>query len=101
MGVNDESEIDWKLLSDEDWNLWSAHQLQRRFKYLLNAIDGHDKMQYPGMSDIELLRSLQRSYCCRNFRDSQSEARRYASSGEECSKTVRTAAEYLEGVCRG
>ncbi|KAF8592177.1 hypothetical protein K439DRAFT_1325062 [Ramaria rubella] len=48
MDVRDDTEIDWKLLPDEDWNLWSAHLLQRRWRTLKHAIKGHEEMTFQG-----------------------------------------------------
>ncbi|KAH9482558.1 DNA-binding protein REB1 [Psilocybe cubensis] len=31
LNVRDDTEIDWKVIPDPDWNLWSAHTLQRRW----------------------------------------------------------------------
>lgn len=67
--MNDESEVDWKRLGDDDWNLWSAHQLQRRFKGLMRSIKGYDTMPFTGeyisfaltcgsLSPLELLEIL-------------------------------------------
>src|ERR1700733_690272 len=48
LGVRHDSEIDWKTLSDPDWNLWSAHDLQRRWRTMKNSIRGHDNMTHAG-----------------------------------------------------
>lgn len=48
MNVRDDSEIDWKLLSDNDWNLWSAHSLQRRWLTLKRSIRGYEDMSHQG-----------------------------------------------------
>ncbi len=40
LDVRDDSEIDWKLLNDDDWNLWSAHSLQRRWLSLKRSVEG-------------------------------------------------------------
>lgn len=37
--VSHDSEIDWKQLPDPTWNLWSAHQLQRRWTRLKSRVD--------------------------------------------------------------
>lgn len=49
LNVRDDSEIDWKLLSDDDWNLWSAHSLQRRWLTLKRGIRGHEEMTHQGV----------------------------------------------------
>ena len=48
MNVRDDTEIDWKLIPDPDWNLWSAHTLQRRWLTLKNSIKGHEDMTHKG-----------------------------------------------------
>jgi hypothetical protein len=52
LSINDDTEIDWKLLNDPDWNLWSAHQLQRRFQTLKKSVKGHESMSFHG--DLQL-----------------------------------------------
>ncbi|KAI0311964.1 hypothetical protein OF83DRAFT_1148397, partial [Amylostereum chailletii] len=52
MHVNDDSEIDWKLLPDPDWNLWSPHVLQRRWLTLKRGIQGHEDMTHADIMDI-------------------------------------------------
>ncbi|EJD36576.1 hypothetical protein AURDEDRAFT_117052 [Auricularia subglabra TFB-10046 SS5] len=44
LGVQHDSEINWLSLNDEDWNLWSAHQLQRRWQTMKRAVHGHEQM---------------------------------------------------------
>jgi hypothetical protein len=48
MNVTDDSEIDWKLLSDEGWNLWSPHILQKRWMNMKKSIVGHEDMPFHG-----------------------------------------------------
>ena len=48
--VNDDTEIDWKTLPDPDWNLWSAHTLQRRWLTMKKSIKGYEEMSHQGMS---------------------------------------------------
>jgi hypothetical protein len=48
MNVRDDTEIDWKLIPDPDWNLWSAHTLQRRWLTLKNSVKGHEDMTHQG-----------------------------------------------------
>ncbi|EJD01617.1 uncharacterized protein FOMMEDRAFT_88468 [Fomitiporia mediterranea MF3/22] len=52
LNVNDDSEIDWKLLVDDDWNLWSAHTLQRRWMTLKRSVRGHEEMSHQEIMDI-------------------------------------------------
>jgi len=52
LNINDDTEIDWKLLNDEDWNLWSAHQLQRRFQTLKKSVKGYETMTFHEILDI-------------------------------------------------
>ncbi|KAF5364102.1 hypothetical protein D9756_000378 [Leucocoprinus leucothites] len=48
LGVRDDTEIDWKTLSDPDWNLWSAHTLQRRWLTMKRSIKGFENMTHAG-----------------------------------------------------
>jgi Myb-like DNA-binding protein REB1 len=48
LGVRDDTEIDWKTLSDPDWNLWSAHTLQRRWLTMKRSIKGYENMTHGG-----------------------------------------------------
>jgi hypothetical protein len=90
----DDSEIDWKTLPDPNWNLWSAHTLQRRWLTMKRSVRGHEDMThagwdfqpivcgFAGMTDIYL--SMQRSWtscvsrsCIHRVRDrGQSSARK-------------------------
>lgn len=54
LSINDDTEVDWKMLNDEDWNLWSAHQLQRRFRALKRSIKGHESMSFHGEYSVLL-----------------------------------------------
>jgi hypothetical protein len=48
LNVRDDTEIDWKTLSDEGWNLWSAHSLQRRWLTLKKSVKGYESMTHEG-----------------------------------------------------
>ena len=48
MNVRDDTEIDWKLLPDENWNIWSAHSLQRRWLTMKRGIKGYEEMSHAG-----------------------------------------------------
>ena len=48
LNVRDDTEIDWKTISDADWNLWSAHTLQRRWFTLKRSVKGHENMTHQG-----------------------------------------------------
>ena len=48
LNVRDDSEIDWKLLPDENWNLWSTHALQRRWQTLKRSVKGYEEMSHQG-----------------------------------------------------
>ncbi len=48
MNVRDDTEIDWKLLPDENWNIWSAHSLQRRWLTMKRSIKGFEEMSHTG-----------------------------------------------------
>ncbi|KAF8505698.1 hypothetical protein F5888DRAFT_1651153 [Russula emetica] len=56
--VRDDSEIDWKTLSDPNWNLWSAHTLQRRWLTMKRSIRGHEEMTHSEILDILRLKKL-------------------------------------------
>ena len=49
INVREDTEIDWKTISDADWNLWSAHTLQRRWFTLKRSVKGHENMTHQGM----------------------------------------------------
>jgi hypothetical protein len=49
LGVNDDTEIDWKTLRDDTWNLWSAHMLQRRWTSMKRGIDGYENIPHSGV----------------------------------------------------
>ncbi|KAI0701188.1 hypothetical protein BC835DRAFT_1265131 [Cytidiella melzeri] len=46
LNVRDDSEIDWKTLPDEDWNMWSAHSLQRRWLTMKRSVKGFEDMSH-------------------------------------------------------
>lgn len=46
--MRDDTEIDWKLLPDENWNVWSAHSLQRRWLTMKRSIKGFEEMSHAG-----------------------------------------------------
>jgi hypothetical protein len=48
LNVRDDTEIDWKTISDPQWNLWSAHTLQRRWLTMKRSIKGHEDMTHQG-----------------------------------------------------
>ncbi|KIP08350.1 hypothetical protein PHLGIDRAFT_104482 [Phlebiopsis gigantea 11061_1 CR5-6] len=50
--VNDDSEIDWKKLPDEHWNIWSAHTLQRRWLTMKRSVKGYEDMSHGELMDI-------------------------------------------------
>ncbi|PPQ65964.1 hypothetical protein CVT26_010726 [Gymnopilus dilepis] len=50
LNVRDDTEIDWKLISDPDWNLWSAHTLQRRWLTLKKSVKGYEDMTHQGIA---------------------------------------------------
>lgn len=50
--VRDDTEIDWKTLPDQDWNLWSAHSLQRRWLTMKRSIKGYEDMTHQEIMDI-------------------------------------------------
>ncbi|RXW25268.1 hypothetical protein EST38_g638 [Candolleomyces aberdarensis] len=52
LNVNDDTEIDWKTLPDHDWNLWSAHTLQRRWLTMKRSVKGHEEMSHQEIMDI-------------------------------------------------
>ncbi|KAF9006580.1 hypothetical protein BDQ17DRAFT_1239040 [Cyathus striatus] len=52
LNVRDDTEIDWKTLPDPDWNLWSAHTLQRRWLTMKRSIKGFEDMTHQEIIDI-------------------------------------------------
>ncbi|KAF8914185.1 hypothetical protein CPB84DRAFT_1811578 [Gymnopilus junonius] len=52
LNVRDDTEIDWKLIPDADWNLWSAHTLQRRWLTLKKSVKGYEDMTHQEIMDI-------------------------------------------------
>ncbi|KAG6833913.1 hypothetical protein H0H87_007924 [Tephrocybe sp. NHM501043] len=52
LNVNDDTEIDWKLLPDPGWNIWSAHSLQRRWLTMKRGIKGWEEMSQQEILDI-------------------------------------------------
>ncbi|KAJ6539526.1 hypothetical protein B0H19DRAFT_1179462 [Mycena capillaripes] len=52
LNVRDDTEIDWKSLPDSQWNLWSAHTLQRRWQTMKKGIKGFEDMTHPEIMDI-------------------------------------------------
>ncbi|KAF8626798.1 hypothetical protein AX17_006457 [Amanita inopinata Kibby_2008] len=52
LGVQDDTEIDWKTLPDAAWNFWSAHTLQRRWLTMKRAIKGHKEMSHQEIVEI-------------------------------------------------
>ncbi|KDQ15397.1 hypothetical protein BOTBODRAFT_108677 [Botryobasidium botryosum FD-172 SS1] len=52
LNVHDDTEIDWKLLPDPDWDSWSAHQLQRRWQSLKRTIKNHEEMSFAEILEI-------------------------------------------------
>lgn len=48
LNVRDDSEIDWKTLPDPNWNLWSAHALQRRWMSMKRGVRGYEDMTHAG-----------------------------------------------------
>ncbi|RPD66837.1 hypothetical protein L226DRAFT_452371 [Lentinus tigrinus ALCF2SS1-7] len=52
MNVRDDTEIDWKLLPDENWNIWSAHSLQRRWLTMKRSIKGFEEMSHTEIMEI-------------------------------------------------
>ncbi|KZT60778.1 hypothetical protein CALCODRAFT_492038 [Calocera cornea HHB12733] len=44
--ITHDSEIDWKLIADSDWNLWSAHQLQRRWFRMKKGVKNGETMPF-------------------------------------------------------
>ncbi|KAG6880353.1 hypothetical protein C0992_007764 [Termitomyces sp. T32_za158] len=52
LDVRDDTEIDWKLLLDPVWNLWSPHTLQRRWLTMKRGIKGWEDMTHQEIMDI-------------------------------------------------
>ncbi|KAI9466939.1 hypothetical protein BJY52DRAFT_1235377 [Lactarius psammicola] len=58
LNVRDDSEIDWKTLPDPNWNLWSAHTLQRRWLTMKRSVRGYEDMTHAEILDILRLKKL-------------------------------------------
>ncbi|KAJ3863754.1 hypothetical protein EV359DRAFT_42482 [Lentinula novae-zelandiae] len=58
--VRDDTEIDWKTLADEDWNLWSAHVLQRRWLSMKRSVKGYEEM--PIQEIMEILKAKKTNF---------------------------------------
>ncbi|KIJ57085.1 hypothetical protein M422DRAFT_149509 [Sphaerobolus stellatus SS14] len=54
LDIKDDSEIDWKKIPDETWNLWSVHILQRRYRTMKNAIKGYEQMPFKGTVPLSI-----------------------------------------------
>lgn len=52
LDVHDDSEINWNVIIDEAWNLWSAHQLQRRWLTLKRSVKGHEHLAFADLLEI-------------------------------------------------
>ncbi|KAJ7904696.1 hypothetical protein B0H14DRAFT_2327792 [Mycena olivaceomarginata] len=52
LNVRDDTEIDWKTMQDPQWNLWSAHVLQRRWLTMKKGIKGFEDMTHTEIMDI-------------------------------------------------
>ncbi|KAG9317467.1 hypothetical protein JVU11DRAFT_1669 [Chiua virens] len=57
--ARDDTEIDWKTLTDPDWNLWSAHSLQRRWLTMKRSIKGYEEMTHQEIMDILRVKKAQ------------------------------------------
>lgn len=58
LNVRDDSEIDWKTLPDPNWNLWSAHILQRRWLTMKRSVRGYEDMAHAEILDILRLKKV-------------------------------------------
>ncbi|KAJ7781072.1 hypothetical protein B0H16DRAFT_1658733 [Mycena metata] len=52
LGVRDDTEIDWKSIPDSQWNLFSAHTVQRRWLTMKKSIKGFEDMTHSEIMDI-------------------------------------------------
>ncbi|KAJ7240321.1 hypothetical protein B0H12DRAFT_1024784 [Mycena haematopus] len=52
LNVRDDTEINWKTISDPEWNLWSAHVLQRRWLTMKKGVKGFEDMTHAEIMDI-------------------------------------------------
>ncbi|KAJ6628789.1 hypothetical protein B0H10DRAFT_1989359 [Mycena sp. CBHHK59/15] len=52
LDVWDDSEIDWKVIPNPQWNVWSAHTLQRRWLSMKKSIKGFEDMTHAEIMDI-------------------------------------------------
>ncbi|RDB22752.1 DNA-binding protein REB1 [Hypsizygus marmoreus] len=59
LDVRDDTEISWKTLADPNWNLWSAHTLQRRWLTMKRSIKGFEDMTHQEIMDILRVKKAQ------------------------------------------
>ncbi|KAG8817351.1 RNA polymerase I enhancer binding protein [Serendipita sp. 399] len=52
--ITDDKEISWRLLLDDGWNVWSPHDLQRRWMSMKKGVVGYEQMSYREILDILL-----------------------------------------------
>jgi len=57
--IRDDTEIDWKMLSDPSWNLWSPHSLQRRWLAMKRSVKGFEDMTHQEIMDILRVKKAQ------------------------------------------
>lgn len=55
LNVRDDTEIDWKVIPDPDWNLWSPHTLQRRWLTMKKGVKGYEDMTHQGKVSFDFL----------------------------------------------
>ncbi|KAF7301819.1 Carbohydrate esterase family 9 protein [Mycena indigotica] len=90
LNVRDDTEIDWKTLREEDWNLWSAHVLQRRWLNMKRAVKGYEDMTIPDIISTLQAKNIAKKveFKSREFVETVSEVtgRRVACCSQPCNE---------------
>lgn len=63
LNVQHDSEIDWKTLSDPNWNLWSPHLMQLRWRTMKEGVKGWEDMTHAGACAAPWLDETSSSFC--------------------------------------
>jgi len=62
LDVNDESDIDWKSLSDPGWNMWSGHYLHQKWRSLKASCNDESIVRHHGEYKAFILLVLSAMY---------------------------------------
>ncbi|KAG8867075.1 RNA polymerase I enhancer binding protein [Serendipita sp. 405] len=52
--ISNEKDINWRLLLDDGWDIWSPHDLQRRWATMKKSVVGYEQMPFGEILDILL-----------------------------------------------